>query len=632
MFSGLWHGMSVENAYFCTTMKKFYSTGLLLLMLFLPTGSKAQKPAAVSSEVQQALLHFGDRQDAKSARQFLALLHKENFTEEEISFAAATPRDTLRAQVWYWAAEYFYAAGSYQEARNYALMALPLLKQGHDETMLADCLNVLAINNARLGRYPEAIDYARQVYNLDMKSGDEERISMSLNTLAGLYVSARQPQEAEKYVVKGLEMARRSGLEHRQAIVEGMAAEMYHALGRDSLAADYAEAAYEKEIHLGRTHKAMIRLSQKAAALIGLKRYAEAEKLLTTAIDYFREHGGQQQSLAISLNQRGKARLALSRSNTDGDRCLHDAKADFREAAELLAEMGDRYGEMHARQGLYECLYQTQPDSARREMDRFIALRDSLYDMASAESLARYNAEFGNDFLHEKISVERSMRQRIVAGILTGLAVLCIVIVLQLRRARNYRMKQQQRMHELMAQIEDSRKKPAPETPKEQDGQHEQPQQEGKQEQEQEQKQELELDLEQAQQEGRQEPSAANAEFLKNTNAVIHRLMSGGQVDTASVASELCLSTSQFRRRISAATGLTAANYILMIRMDEAKQLLGQYPKYTINEIAQRCGFADNAHFTHTFKRIFRITPSEYTREDATHGRIQGAGCDASAQ
>lgn len=57
----------------------------------------------------------------------------------------------------------------------------------------------------------------------------------------------------------------------------------------------------------------MIRLSQKAAALIGLMQYAEAEKILTTAIDYFREHGGQQQSLAISLNQRGKARLALAR-------------------------------------------------------------------------------------------------------------------------------------------------------------------------------------------------------------------------------------------------------------------------------------------------------------------------------
>ena len=86
------------------------------------------------------------------------------------------------------------------------------------------------------------------------------------------------------------------------------------------------------------------------------------------------------------------------------------------------------------------------------------------------------------------------------------------------------------------------------------------------------------------------------------------------QVDTARVASELYMSMSQFRRKISAATGLTAANYILMIRMDEAKQLLDQYPKYTMSEIAQRCGFADSAHFTHAFKRLFGITPSDYTK------------------
>lgn len=221
-------------------------------MFLLPLGGRAQKPVEVNSDVMQALHVFGEQQDAIAANDFFAQLHRQTFTEKNISFTAAVPQDTLRAQVWYWAAEYFYAAGSYQEAEQYALQALSLLRQGKDETTLADCLNVLAISNVRMGRYTEAIGYARQVYNLDEQSGDLERISMSLNTLVGLYISARQPQEAEKYVVKGLELARQSGLEHRMAIVEGMAAEMYHALGRDTLAADYAEAAYEKELHLGR--------------------------------------------------------------------------------------------------------------------------------------------------------------------------------------------------------------------------------------------------------------------------------------------------------------------------------------------------------------------------------------------
>ncbi|MBR1545535.1 MAG: AraC family transcriptional regulator [Prevotella sp.] len=61
-------------------------------------------------------------------------------------------------------------------------------------------------------------------------------------------------------------------------------------------------------------------------------------------------------------------------------------------------------------------------------------------------------------------------------------------------------------------------------------------------------------------------------------------------------------------------TGLTAANYILAVRMDEAKRLLAEYPKYNISEVAHRCGFADNAHFGHAFKRVFKTTPLEFAK------------------
>ena len=156
-------------------------------------------------------------------------------------------------------------------------------------------------------------------------------------------------------------------------------------------------------MQLERPHKAMVRLSQKAAAQIGLKQYAEANEVLLQAIDFFRTQGGQRQSLGICLNKRGEALLGLQRTD--------EAKACYREAASLFQEIGDKNNEMHARQGLYECLYKTEPDSAKMEMGRFVALRDSLYDLASAESLARYNAEFGNKLLKQEKEAE-AHRQR----------------------------------------------------------------------------------------------------------------------------------------------------------------------------------------------------------------------------
>ncbi len=101
-------------------------------------------------------------------------------------------------------------------------------------------------------------------------------------------------------------------------------------------------------------------------------------------------------------------------------------------------------------------------------------------------------------------------------------------------------------------------------------------------------------------------------ELMPLVNEIIYRLMPLQQADIEHVASELCLSPSQFRRKIQGVTGQTPANYILTVRLDEAKRLLAQYPKYTIADVAERCGFADNAHFTHAFKRMFGINPSQF--------------------
>lgn len=42
------------------------------------------------------------------------------------------------------------------------------------------------------------------------------------------------------------------------------------------------------------------------------------------------------------------------------------------------------------------------PDSARMEVERLHRLKDSLYNKASKEQLAKYNVEFGNERLQEE--------------------------------------------------------------------------------------------------------------------------------------------------------------------------------------------------------------------------------------
>ncbi len=548
----------------------------LLVLLFFAEACciAAQVPAGLSQVTQRCLHDFNENPTVALANHFFTQLLNEEFIDTPIHFAASTPKDSLCAQVWYWAAEYFYAAQYYHQADSSARQALPLLQQGNDDSTLADCLNILALSNLRLSRYERAIDYARQCYELDRQSGDAERIAQSLNSLAGLYISAGLPQEAEEYIVRGLELARNLGAPERLATIQGMASEVYHALGRDTLALAYAEEAYQAEMQLQRPHKAMIRLSQKATALAGMKRYAEARDALQQAIGFFRQYEALRQSLGISLNKLGLAYIGLSQNDS--------AVACFYESAAIFHELGDRYNEMHARQGLYETLWNTQPDSAHAELKRFNDLRDSVYDLASAESLARFTAEFGNDFLKEQNAAERTARYRTIALFVLLFVLLAIAASLWFR---NYQRRQFRRIRELLAELEAAHIA---------------------------QKQAVAVSATDTTPAAEATVSSASASFMADVAAVVLRLMPEGQLDTARVAEELHLSPSQFRRRMQQASGLTPANYILTVRMDEAKRLLADYPKYNITEVAMRCGFADNAHFTHVFQRLFGMSPTDY--------------------
>jgi AraC-like DNA-binding protein len=60
-------------------------------------------------------------------------------------------------------------------------------------------------------------------------------------------------------------------------------------------------------------------------------------------------------------------------------------------------------------------------------------------------------------------------------------------------------------------------------------------------------------------------------------------------------------------------TGATIMQYIIFHRIEKAKHLIiTQYEK--MNEIAEKCGFANYNHFSNTFKKLTGITPMQYRK------------------
>ena len=507
--------------------------------------------------------------DVASANRFMKILEKDELLEEPFSFGADTPADSLRQQVWYWAAEWYYERQQYERAGDYARKALPLFS--YNGTAKADCLNLLAIISVRLSDFTKAATYAKQCLAIDMKTGDVDRISSSLNTLAGTYMAAGSPEQAEKYILQGLEYAEKADNASRKAILLGMASEVYYKTGDFGKSLDYANRAYSLDSLTGNARRLPVRLSQRAAALAGLDRTADAESTYRSAIVALREVGNVH-SLAIDLNQLGQLLLKQQRSE--------EAIACFSEAASIFGRMGDLYNLVHSHKGLYESYWDSNRDSAKVELERFNMLKDSLYSQATAEALARYTAEFDNERLRsENDDLQRRHRNNTILWII--LAIMVVVVPMSMVRlvSRRHR-KQIQALIERIESLEEERRAEA----KPKDVNVVAP--------------------------GEVKPTCDD--FITCVVAEVERGLSCGEYGVAQIAAKMNISEQTFRRRVSESTGKSPKIFISAIQMSRAAKLLSDNRRMSVGDVASACGFGDAETFSRAFKRTYGCSPSRY--------------------
>jgi AraC-like DNA-binding protein len=87
----------------------------------------------------------------------------------------------------------------------------------------------------------------------------------------------------------------------------------------------------------------------------------------------------------------------------------------------------------------------------------------------------------------------------------------------------------------------------------------------------------------------------------------------GKRIDIDELAKQVFLSHSGLIWKFRQELGTTPSNYLSMLRLQNAKSLLLNYP-YSITQISEMCGYSNPYYFTNAFRRYSGMSPTEFRK------------------
>jgi AraC-like DNA-binding protein len=105
------------------------------------------------------------------------------------------------------------------------------------------------------------------------------------------------------------------------------------------------------------------------------------------------------------------------------------------------------------------------------------------------------------------------------------------------------------------------------------------------------------------------------AAFLQRINALIKVNLQDENFDTDALCRAMSLSRTQLFRRLKSLVRQAPANYIKIIRLQRAKELL-ETTDLTVGEVVFKTGFQTLSHFTNIFQKQYGILPSVFRRSN----------------
>ena len=116
-----------------------------------------------------------------------------------------------------------------------------------------------------------------------------------------------------------------------------------------------------------------------------------------------------------------------------------------------------------------------------------------------------------------------------------------------------------------------------------------------------------------------QEKKRASGEKLSQAAIAYIDAHSAEKFSLQTMANALFVNGSYLLRTFRAHTGSTLLAYHNTVRCEKAKVLLVD-PHKSISQAGEEVGFVSSSHFSHIFKKVTGMTPTEYRREHGPEG------------
>jgi len=101
---------------------------------------------------------------------------------------------------------------------------------------------------------------------------------------------------------------------------------------------------------------------------------------------------------------------------------------------------------------------------------------------------------------------------------------------------------------------------------------------------------------------------------IHRARAWIEQRVGEGSVDFKEIASSVCMSYDNFRRKFKHQSGLSPNQYFIKLKIEKAKESL-VFSALEIKEIAETLGFSDPYYFSRVFKEWEGMSPVRYRKE-----------------